>query len=85
MNWKQFLKPSLIKILLALVIFLYLTLEVFIENFFDLCGEVTSGCIHKTTFGINLDMTTIILVSSILSYVISSLIIWIYDKFRKKK
>jgi preprotein translocase subunit SecE len=94
MNWKEFLKPDWRKIVLTIILFTIVTgLKWYL---FDTC----LGC-YNTYFGVPLafyekivwprenEMTNFLIFNLIVDiifwYLLSCLIVWIYDKFRKKK
>ena len=106
MNWKEFLKPDLEKIIIHLILFIFL----FLSFLSSLCMQLSVRCdpifytlvfplgyvgvivsLTLLPFFIIMDFLNIpfpelvsLIVLAIESYILSCLIIWIYDKARKK-
>jgi len=92
MKWREFLKPNKWKIILtALILFVPIPFpsETLCNCFPAPCECPTYiGWISTIFFSTSLGWNFIIplmLVQIILSYFLSSLVVWIYDKVRKKK
>jgi len=98
MNWKEFLKPDWRKIVVFVILFI---LSSFISAYFNtiysaigFCSSIKAGfplAFNTEISGIecggdssNFDIFSFIL-DIIFWYLLSCLIVWIYDKFRKKK
>jgi hypothetical protein len=86
MNWKEFLKPDWRKIVLT-VILMFIPLPMYVDTFCS-CYSPPCQCPKKIMFyplllslGIGLLTLPIDLV---ISYLLSCLIVWIYDKRKKK-
>lgn len=92
MRWKEFLKPDwrrvVITILLSYITFLIvLSLTTRWETYcteegFRLHPESCGW--HEPALGIEFDLVTALLISIMLSYLLSCLLAWGYDKVRKK-
>ena len=79
MNVKQFLKPDWRKIVLTIVLMIIPSL--FITSYSIYVASCV-GCgyfFNFESFGI------LFVISLIITYLLSCFIVWVYDKFRKKK
>jgi len=110
MNFKQFLKPEIKKVILAFLIFLVMPLPVLRTAVLGMCPLNSSsegscggdGYYYEWNFipfgvitvltipSVNLEMIVYnymfnFLFLAIISYLLSCLIIWIYDKIKVKK
>jgi len=88
MDWKQFLKPDWRKIVLFLVLLNFVPMPLVCYYALGGCGEmfIVAGFIFFLTVLMTpLIMIVIAIPLIILSYLLSCLIIWIYDKFKGKK
>jgi hypothetical protein len=88
MDWKQFLKPDWKKILLTVILFLISTRYV---SFLGLDAPYYIGFPINVYYMAGWPMSTKgffylgIVIDLIFYYLISCLIVWIYDKVRKKR
>ena len=93
MNLKQFLKPDWRKIVITIVSIFYVLLVIvsFITGgmFVDCTEEGfrlhPESCGYKKPLIEINDLRVTFIISIVISYILSCLIVWIYDKFRKKK
>lgn len=91
MNWKEFFKPDWKKtaVFVIILILLFKSIEDFISNSTMLCW-IPEGCPPSPVegkvrlFGVYIDSTILRIAFYISFYILSCLIIWIYNKVRKK-
>ena len=89
---KEFLKPDWKKIILTILLlfFVFLVLFSLTTSIYVLCTEEgfrlhPESCGYiKPALGIELDLSTIFFISILVSYLLSCLLVKIYDKVKKK-
>jgi len=101
MNWKEFLKPNKIKslltilflVLLVLSIFVFARITVYSIILFILLAPHSTLLLYQygaegSTLGLTVEPILVIMtyaVDVIYLYLLSCLIVWIYEKVKKKK
>jgi hypothetical protein len=101
MNIKQFLKPNWRKILLSLILFLsiFYAIDFIFSNSFGVLSFIVllffisifyvskNPSNHENYVSPEslIDLISFIIISLIISYLLSCLIVWVYDKVKKKK
>jgi hypothetical protein len=88
MNWKKFLMPDWIKVVLTVILFLISTRYTYTLGFdaptsygFPIPVYATGGFPMATVDFLYLG----IIIDLIFYYLISCLIVWVYDKYKKKR
>jgi hypothetical protein len=91
MNWKQFLKPDLRKIVLFIILMtigMYLTFTAYVRPPIDNPMNVLQPLFDLPSFIVVMMEIDIIPLNYLLSfiywYLLSCLIVWVYDKYKKK-
>lgn len=89
MNWKEFLKPDLRKIVVFIILFISSSFIYFNTDFYFL-GFPMSFYVRTPCFGLTCPgwiwgfSLQYLLVDLVIWYLVSCLIVWIYDKVKKK-
>jgi len=92
MNWKEFFKPSIIKIIIAIIISLFIPIssEMVCDTYVDGAGGCYSSYLQayevftgKIAWYV-LPLYPVFYLAFLLSYTISCLVVFIYHKFKKQ-
>ena len=94
MNWKGFLKPDKRKIVVLIIILLFISLDILFGHITGIIGDILLKIPFFTLFCPSFGISSIfcliqniiaIIIIPIYWYLLSCLIVWIYDKIRKGK
>jgi len=81
MNWKQFLKPDWRKIVLTILLMILPT--IFIKGITSILHSCPVGTINCPPLFDWESFVVMFTISLIITYLLSCLIVWIYDKVKK--
>ena len=82
MNWKEFLKPDWRKIVITILLMILPT--IFIKGITDIFHSCPVGMINCPPLFDWESFMVMFTISLIITYLLSCLIVWIYDKLKKK-